>query len=172
VSSGLVSLRHVRGESNVADLLTKALPGPRFRQLAQNIGICNTTEQSLSLCMLTTTGSFTPFSLANAAQMFLPSASTTQTVVNAINVVRALNELSKAKELVDLHDAGKRKPRSRRPSEQQCETVCAACLEQCGFAQQDEEQLGLLKLANDAGVHYHHGHVYMELDLTFAFICS
>ena len=39
VEKKAIAITHVSGEQNVADLLTKALPGPRHRWLTQQLGL-------------------------------------------------------------------------------------------------------------------------------------
>jgi hypothetical protein len=96
------------------------------------------------------------------SRMFLPGVTTAASIVSAVSTLNALNELTKLKDVVDRHAQGRQRERVRKPTESQCASVCAGCLEQCPEAQADEDILGMLFYINKAQGHIHHGVLYTE----------
>ena len=176
--SGQLALCHVPSKTNLADVLTKGLPGARHHELSLALGVQKQEEPVTALedgsspaqpaeevnvidssSTLPTLPFFAP-RWSEVAQLFVPQPTELATISAAIQVASYFNEFSKLQETAQRHLQGKAKSRTKRPTESQCRLPCPACLEQCPIAQEDEEQLGLLHLVNCSGAHIHHSVIY------------
>ena len=119
-------------------------------------------QEQNELCALPDSTSSDLVTWKAASELFTPGSTQLITVLRAIQVLKYLSDFTKAREIADRHAEGRPKPRTRKPTEEQCGRPCAACLEQCPEAQGDEELLGLLELINRSGTHVHHGELYEQ----------
>jgi hypothetical protein len=177
VSSGLVTLKHVRGDQNVSDVLTKALPGPRFQQLSANLGITDTAS-STTVSQLHMISDFTPLAPATSCLLdqikpasLIPRVVSTSSwsgaLWEAIRYSPEIKDFAKlCRELLHYEQAGVRHEdqeikRQRRQAKKYWRGVleqqlCPACLEQMpGWENSIEDQCDLIEAWRD-GRHFHH----------------
>ena len=181
IRRGFIEVEKIGGLENEADCLTKGMEPKPFQERIHWLGIRHDESRLLScfsdeeeeeyiapeqeqdeLFTLIDSSSSALTTWGAASQLFTPGSTQLMTVLRAIQVLKYLNDFTQAREVAALHAEGRSKPRTRRPTEEQCSRPCAACLEQCPEAQGDEELLGLLELVNRSGTHVHHGELFTQ----------
>ncbi len=175
VAARRLELRHIASCNNRADIATKHLSAVQHHRLCRAIGLTGQTDwpaegeyaitehapvQQISELNVVDSPSCLPLPTSfptwgDVSKLFIPKSSELATIHAAIQVASYYNDFTKVRETAQRHLEGRPRQRTRKPTETQCQLPCPACLEQCPWAQEDEEQLGLLHLVNCAGAHIH-----------------